>query len=308
MRRGAEARGELGGALGRAIRDRDAGESRAAQRDERRLDHLAGADQQRALVLERLEDLTGEIDRDARHRDRPRGDLRLAAHALGGREGAGEEAVQQRTARAGLGREAVRLLHLTEDLRLADHQRVDRRRDAEHVAHRVVVDVLVEDGVLRALLRERRRLAELAVEERAQAVTAGVEVVRGGDHLDAVAGGDQHRLVDLGRVHQLREPRQRVVDGEALAHLDGRRAVVHADQQDLHVTAPTPITDEEQEGEAERGAGRRLATAPAGGEARDDQRQVDRPRDHRPRRVRAADEEMPGLSLRPQHAGDDAAA
>ena len=62
----------------------------------------------------------------------------VRAHFLRHRERALEQLVQQRAERAGrLGR-AHRLLHLAEDLRLAQHHRVEAGGDAERVAHRLL--------------------------------------------------------------------------------------------------------------------------------------------------------------------------
>ena len=62
-------------------------------------------------------------------------DLRLGAHALGDREGRLEQAVQHRAGRAGVLRGAVGVLELAEDLRLAEHHRVEARGHRERVVH-----------------------------------------------------------------------------------------------------------------------------------------------------------------------------
>src|SRR3546814_11302633 len=49
--------------------------------------------------------------------------------------------------RAGLARRGPGMLDLAEDLRLAQHQRVEPGRDPEQVPHRVAVPVVVEVGV-----------------------------------------------------------------------------------------------------------------------------------------------------------------
>ena len=150
-----------------------------AHRLERELDHVAGADQQRHLVLEALEDLAREVDGDARHRDRTLGDAGLVPHALRRREGVRIEPRQDRAAGAARDGDAVGVLHLTEDLRLADHHRVDRARDAEQVAHRGAVHQLVERVVeltaasrprLRARARARRTSAGAGAPRRARGV------------------------------------------------------------------------------------------------------------------------------------------
>jgi hypothetical protein len=213
-----------------------------AQRLERELDHLARADQQRMLVFERVEDLRREVDADARDRDRALGDLRLVAHALRRGEGALVEPPEDRPAGADLDRCAVGVLHLAQDLRLPDHLRVAGGSDAEGVAHGGRALELVERGV--ELLGPRALLArrELALEQRAQAQARRVGVARHDQRLDAVAGREQHALVDVGARHQLAERGARVVDREALAQLEGRGAVAHADEQELHGAIPAATT------------------------------------------------------------------
>jgi hypothetical protein len=71
-------------------------------------------------------------------------DLGLAAHLLRDRERLGEQRMQRRSDRlAGLGeREGV--LHLSEDLGLADHHRVEARGDPEGVSDCVRLGERVE--------------------------------------------------------------------------------------------------------------------------------------------------------------------
>ena len=65
-----------------------------------------------------------------------RADLGRRAHFLGDRERALEQLVQRGAERAGLVGLAHRLLHLAEDLRLAEHHRVEAAGDAERMARR----------------------------------------------------------------------------------------------------------------------------------------------------------------------------
>src|SRR3546814_2700941 len=58
--------------------------------------------------------------------------------------------VQLPAKRAGLARRGPGMLDLAEDLRLAQHQRVEPGRDPEQVPHRVAVPVVVEVGVQRS--------------------------------------------------------------------------------------------------------------------------------------------------------------
>src|SRR5690606_37909060 len=74
-------------------------------------------------------------------------DAGFGARALGGDEGALEQAVELRAQRAGAARGGPGMLDLAEDLRLAQYQRVQAGRDPEQVPHRVAVAVAIEVGV-----------------------------------------------------------------------------------------------------------------------------------------------------------------
>jgi len=85
------------------------------------LDHLARADEQHALVCHLVEDTLRKTHRGGGHRNRLRADLRSSAHFLRHREGALKQLVQISAERAGFGRGTHRILHLSDDLRLAEH-------------------------------------------------------------------------------------------------------------------------------------------------------------------------------------------
>ena len=220
---------ERGGARRRAVRDARHCESALHQRIQRELDHLAGADKQRRFVGQRLEDLLGQLHGDARNRNGAIRDCGLVAHALRGAESALVEARQNRaTGAAGDGR-AVGVLHLAENLRLADHLRIRRARHAKQVLHCggivQLVERALEFGCARRLLR-----CEFALEERAHPHARGFEIPRCHQHLDAIAGREHHRLVDLGAAHELRERGRRIVDGVALAQIERGAAMAEAEQ------------------------------------------------------------------------------
>ena len=87
-------------------------------------------------VGQRREDALGELHRGGRHRDRCAADVGLRAHVLRHGERALEQAIQHEAEAAGGFRVAHRLLHLAQDLRLAQHHRVEPARDAERVRDR----------------------------------------------------------------------------------------------------------------------------------------------------------------------------
>ena len=84
-----------------------------------------------------FEQLRGQPHRGGGHADRVRADLGGGAHFLGDRERALEQLVQRACQRAGGFGLAHRLLHLAEDLRLAEHHRIEAAGDAERVARRL---------------------------------------------------------------------------------------------------------------------------------------------------------------------------
>jgi hypothetical protein len=113
------------GALEGAVGDGDARRPLRCEVRRAQLDHLSRADEQHALVLEARENARGELNRGGRHRDALRSHARRRAHLLGDRERALEQLVQHRAERARGFRGARRVLHLAQDLRLAEHHRVE---------------------------------------------------------------------------------------------------------------------------------------------------------------------------------------
>ena len=126
--------------------------------------------------------------------------------------------------------DGVRLLHLAEDLRLADDQRVEARGDAEQMPRGVevrhVVDVRRDLAVIDAV--------ELA-DEAHQVGPRRRHVVARDVELGAVARREHHRLA---RRSALGQRAQRAVDAarlkvDALAQLDRRGAVTDSDEEEM---------------------------------------------------------------------------
>ena len=134
---------ERGAFLG-AVGDEDGGGALLDEVAGGELGHLAGADEQDGLALQRAEDLAREIHRDRGDGDGGAADLRLGADALGYGEGALEQRIERGGDGADFARDGVGLLYLAEDLRLADDHGVERRRDAEEVADGFAVAELVQ--------------------------------------------------------------------------------------------------------------------------------------------------------------------
>ena len=133
-------------ALQRAVGDGDAG--RILRREVRgtQLDHFAGPDEQHLLLVQAGKDPRRELDRSRRHRHAVRANARGRAHFLGDRKRALKQLVQHGAQRPRVFRRARRLLHLTEDLRLPQHHRVQTGCDAKRVAYRVVARQGVDVG------------------------------------------------------------------------------------------------------------------------------------------------------------------
>ena len=168
-----------------------------------------------------------ELHGDARQRDGAPRDPGLGAHALGGGRRPRERLRQLGAERAGLLRDGGRLLHLAEDLRLAHHHRVQAGGHAEQMAQRLLLESA--DGV-------RRR----DWSQRLQHVLACRPRIGHREDLDAVAGGDQHRLAHPGERLELPQARLDLFrwHGDLLAHRDGRLLVREADAEQRHAPVP----------------------------------------------------------------------
>jgi hypothetical protein len=166
------------------------------------------------------------------------GERGLGAHPLGGAPRALEAAAEDRPGGAGGVGPGVGVLQLPEDLRLADHQRVERRRHPEHVIDRRRADVLVQRapdlGRRRAAPRQER---PLDLGHRARALGRGRRAV----DLDPVAGRDQHRLGDAAGVAHVAQHVAELVLGEreVLAHRHRRGPPRQPDHEQLGAHAPT---------------------------------------------------------------------
>ena len=97
---------------------------------------FAGADDEHASALQSAEDLPGEGDRCKADRYCALAKRRLRAHALADTEGPVEGLAEERASAAALGGRLERILHLPENLRLTDHERVEPGGDAEQMVRR----------------------------------------------------------------------------------------------------------------------------------------------------------------------------
>jgi hypothetical protein len=103
------------------------------------LDHLAGADEQHLDVAQIFEQLRRQPHRGGRHADAVGADLGGWCALPWPPKAALEQLVQRGAQRAGFVGFAHRLLHLAQDLRLAQHHRIQPRGHAEGVAGGIAV-------------------------------------------------------------------------------------------------------------------------------------------------------------------------
>jgi hypothetical protein len=193
------------------------------------LDHLAGADEEDADLAQVLEQLGGQAHRGSSHADRVGADLGGGAHLLGHREGALEQLVQRGAQGAGGLGLAHRLLHLAQDLRLAQHHGVQAAGDAEGMPGGL--RPLQHVGVLGQLRAAHAAGLRQPVDGRRQQLAR-----RGAVQFGAVAGGDQGslgraaqplaQLVQRGRelVEREREPPAQVQRGGVVVEAEGEDA------------------------------------------------------------------------------------
>src|SRR5215467_12300298 len=191
------------------------------------LRHFARADQVNRLVFERSEDLLRQLHGHGRNGDAGTADRRLRAHAFGHSEGAGEQRLQGGVDRADAAGHGIRLLHLPQNLRFAHHHRVQAGGHAKNVAHGFALLKFID---MRS--QKIRAYAKVDVEKASQ-----VGVLPGaGEHLHAVAGGEDHTFFDARLLHQGadRVRQLRVSHRQAFAYLKRRAVVVYADEMKVH--------------------------------------------------------------------------
>ena len=170
-------------------------------------------------------------DGGLRHRGDVASDAGVGASSLARLERVAEQQVEGRAGGALVRAALPGHLHLTEDLALAEHGRVEPGGDAEEVGHRrgVVVDVEVVAEVLGG---EEGDLGE----EVADVLVGAVEALGHRVDLGAVAGREHDRLRDVLAGHEIVQGlRQRgVTDGHPLEQVERRAPVVQPDDDDGH--------------------------------------------------------------------------
>ena len=187
-------------------------------------DGFAGTDQQHGRIGQAGKGVLRQAHGGGRHRHRVDPDPGVGARALGHREGLLEQPVQAVAQGAVLARQRPGVLHLPQDLWLAQHHRIEPGGDPEQVAHRVGVVVPVQVG---------RQALGVAVHPAGQ----GVAVARHRVDLCAVAGRQQRRFGDIGqRTQRGQGPAHGIAGkGHPFAQVHRRGLMVQAQEPQGHV-------------------------------------------------------------------------
>ena len=106
--------------------------------------HLAGTDDHNRLVVEAVKNLACQFDSGKRNRHRIAGNRCFGAYALGDREGLVQKTVEDQSGSLEFGGVPVSGFDLAENLRFAEHHRIEARSDAEEVADRILTLVIVQ--------------------------------------------------------------------------------------------------------------------------------------------------------------------
>ncbi len=231
----AEAGGKLFTALQRAVGD---GEALGVLRREvggGEFDHLARAHEKDADLRQVFEQLPGQAHGGGGHADAVGADLGAGTHFLGDGEAALEELVERGAERAGRLCRAHGVLHLAEDLGLAQHHGIEPAGHAERMARH---EAFLERVGVRA---QQRRAHAAAVGEPVERMVQR-RLLAGAVDLGAVAGGEDggfHLRMARGAAQRLAQALQRgrdLVDGErkTAAQIERRGRVVDAEGPDCH--------------------------------------------------------------------------
>lgn len=225
-----DALGQRHGAAHIAIGDDDASDALGVQVPGAQADHLAGADQERGMVVKIGEDAPREVGCDGGDRYRLRADEGIGPDPLGGGEAAGEQSIQSMPDMAVLERERVGLLELAQDLGLADHHGVEARRDAQQVAHHGVAGEPVKTAV---------EFGARHVPIAAQPVDDGRVIIGSEVDFGAVAGGQQYQLLHGGLRTQIGQRPRHIACGigNAFTHRHGGGGVIESDAEKGHCGA-----------------------------------------------------------------------
>jgi hypothetical protein len=180
------------------------------------------SDDERAHAGQLAEHGDGPVERDRHHRRTGPVDARVGVHALADPQRGLRQVVQHAADRADLATERVRRAKLAEDLRLADHHRVQAGRDGHQVLDRRLGEVHVQ-----VLGQVSDRHPRVAREHGGDLGDGRVEPGDVGVHLDAIAGREEQHLTDrLGAVQLVERLAQLVDRDHGLLQQGDRRGAV----------------------------------------------------------------------------------
>src|SRR5690606_3562444 len=203
------------------------------------LGHVPRTDDEYGATDELAEDARRQIDRDGRDARRPSCDFGFAAYPFGALDRERHASIEHGADRPALLGLRVGGLHLAEDLRLADHHRLEAGGDAKNVPRGVGLRSR-EDVALERARVDRLQTRELHERRRRWNLPRGHPV-----DFHAVARRHEHHLVQPGVTTQLLQHASEVVraDGEALAQLHGRTFVIETESDELrHERTPYDTT------------------------------------------------------------------
>ena len=227
----AKARRQIGAPLKRAVGNGEALRLLRGEVGRAQLDHFAGADKQHLLRCQAVENSRREMHCRGRHRHRVSTDRGGRAHFLGDGKGTLEQFSEQRAERPGFFRGACRLLHLSEYLRLAKHHRVQPGRDTKHVAHCILLRMLVE---VRLNLLRRERVVF------GQPVCRRLGIFGSAIQLGAIAGRQDRGFAYGFRPQQVVQSQRHAgwVERHLLAYCQRGRMMIDTQSEQLHGDMP----------------------------------------------------------------------
>jgi len=219
------------GAFVGAIGDKDRSAAMRHQMPGREFAHLARPDDENVLALQRTENLLGQFHRDRSNGNRRRSHRSLAAHAFGDGKGASEELIELSSNRADGAGGCIGLFHLPQNLRFADHHRIQARSHTEDVPYRLFLAELIQMRIQFGGGKVKVVVQKAAQVRRA---VAGVS-----DHFHAIAGGNNHALFHAGMRGEIAAAirKLRFRNRQSLPHFERSALVIHADELISHEAA-----------------------------------------------------------------------
>ncbi|MNX54473.1 hypothetical protein D3C86_852040 [compost metagenome] len=159
------------------------------------------------------ENLLGQAHRGKRHRHRVLADGRVGAHLLGRIERGLEQPPEQRPDGAGLAGHGIGRLHLAENLRFAQHQRVEPGSDPHHVTNCRIIFMHI--GAFAQLVVAQMMIFGQPAQHdvRRQVILFYIEFT-------AIAGGEDRSFAAVGESAELLQGLNQLLRGKSHALAD----------------------------------------------------------------------------------------